>query len=421
MNVLVVSTNCFSDVYNNGKTLESIFSSFDKRNLAQVFFSENMNPDLNFCDNYFKISDVNVLKKLLKLDETCGEIIHSDDITQKNTYSKPSFIFRFSKFFTKYFELPRDLLWKFNSWRTENFLRWIDDFNPDVIFFVGGNQGFSHDLVLYLSKTFNIPLATYFTDDYLLFPKNNSILKMIQKFRMNIFYKKTINHSSLCFAIGDTMSKSYTEFFNKEFHSIMNSVDKQVFSNYTPNKVVVYSYFGGLHLNRWKMLIRLSNSLERGLINVYSIDLPSNKILDQFKKSNINYRGSVEGYDLKKAIKDSDVLLHVESDDNKNRQLTKLSISTKIPEYLMSGRFIVGFGPTEVASMRLLSENKIGIVIPSSITSNNLKLELNKITSNPELRIELGEAGYRYAIKHFDKKIISTNFKKIIKTIYHEK
>ena len=169
------------------------------------------------------------------------------------------------------------------------------------------------------------------------------------------------------------------------------------------------------------MLIRLSNSLERGLINVYSIDLPSNKILDQFKKSNINYRGSVEGNGLKKAIKDSDVLLHVESDDNKNRQLTKLSISTKIPEYLMSGRFIVGFGPTEVASMRLLSENKIGIVIPSSITSNNLKLELNKITSNPELRIELGEAGYRYAIKHFDKKIISANFKKIIKTIYHEK
>jgi hypothetical protein len=62
VNVLVVSTNCFSDVYNNGKTLESIFSSFDKRNLAQVFFSENMNPDLNFVNNYFKISDVNVLK-----------------------------------------------------------------------------------------------------------------------------------------------------------------------------------------------------------------------------------------------------------------------------------------------------------------------------------------------------------------------
>ena len=75
--VLVVSHNCFSKVSNNGKTLESIFSSFPKNDLGQVFFTEDSNIDFDFCDNFYRITDSNVIDSLLKGKSNCGQALSS--------------------------------------------------------------------------------------------------------------------------------------------------------------------------------------------------------------------------------------------------------------------------------------------------------------------------------------------------------
>jgi len=146
-------------------------------------------------------------------------------------------------------------------------------------------------------------------------------------------------------------------------------------------------------------------------VNVYSVEKPSDAILLEFRKSGINFKGAVEGIQLRSSILDSDVLLHVESDDSFNRSLTKLSVSTKIPEYLMSGRLVLGFGPEEVASMKILADNKIGVVISSSVSNEHLKSELVKLTSDFKFRQEMGLLGYNYAVKNFDNSKIANNFK----------
>lgn len=420
MKILVVSHNCFSKLYNNGKTLESIFSSFSKDTLAQIYFTENMQPDFDFCTSYFKITDINVLKSLLKGGADCGEILlpNDRDLNKKGSgSSKGSKLFRFAKSKIDHLVLFRDILWSFNSWKSKSLLHWSEKINPDVIFYVGGNFGFSHDIAFSLSKKFQIPLVSYFTDDYLIYPKSKNLFDRIQKIRMKNFYNKTVKYSSLSFAIGDVMADEYSAFFGKEFYSIMNSIEKEVYSPYFKKQEIIFSYFGGLHLNRWKMLIKLAQSLTTGSINVYSIEKPSEKVLLEFEKVNINFKGAVEGADLKNAILNSDVLLHVESDDTYNRSLTKLSVSTKIPEYLMSGRLVLGFGPAEVASMKILSDNNIGIVISSSISNDCLQSELIKITSNFELRERIGLLGYDYAIKNFDNKIIAKKFKMKIENL----
>lgn len=413
MKILIVSHNCFSKVYNNGKTLESIFSSFSKDSLAQIYFTENMQPDLDFCDNYFKITDVSVLKSVLKGGADCGEIIelNKNRDNNKSDSSKGSRLFSLAKSKIDHIVLFRDILWSFNTWKSKSLLLWSKKYNPNIIFYVGGNFGFSHKIAFFLSKKFQVPLVTYFTDDYLIYPKTKNLFDRIQKIRMKKFYNKTVNHSSLCFAIGNVMAEEYSTFFGKEFYSIMNSISKQEYLPCNEKDEIIFSYFGGLHLSRWKMIIKLAQSLSVGSINVYSIEKPSHKVLCEFKKVNIKFKGSVEGAELKKAILSSDVLLHVESDDPYNRTLTKLSVSTKIPEYLMSGRLVLGFGPTEVASMKILSENNIGVVISSSVSNDCLKSELIKITSNFELRKKIGLLGYDYAIKNFDNTKIAENFK----------
>jgi glycosyltransferase involved in cell wall biosynthesis len=420
MRILIVSHNSFSKVDNNGKTLESIFRSFSKENLAQVFFTENKNPDFDFCNNYFRIADIEVLKSLLKGFSDCGIVLAEEQKNLNknvNNIEKGSKLFRYAKSKVDHMVLFRDLLWSFNSWKSKPFLDWSSGFKPDVIFYVGGNFGFSHNIARFLFKHLEVPLVTYFTDDYLIYPKNKNLLDSIQRIRMKKFYAKTVQQSSLCFAIGDLMAEEYSSHFCKEFLPIMNSIEKQEYYPYLEKQGVVFSYFGGLHLNRWKMLIRLANSLSIGSLNVYSIEKPSEEILIEFAKANIKYIGAVEGTDLKNAILGSDVLLHVESDDLYNRTLTKLSVSTKIPEYLMSGRLVLGFGPEEVASMKILSDNKIGVVIASSISDDCLKSELIKIVLDFELRKRIGLQGYDYACENFDNKMIANRFKERVENL----
>ncbi|MBF2091294.1 hypothetical protein H1R85_02115, partial [Flavobacterium psychrophilum] len=251
----------------------------------------------------------------------------------------------------------------------------------------------------------------YFTDDYLIYPIDKNIFEYLQHQRIKLFYPKTIQQSSLCYAIGDLMANEYSNYFKKGFISIMNSVEKQDYVRYKPNVKIEMSYFGGLHLNRWQMLIKLANLVTDIKINVYCVEKPNEEILKLFLKSNINFRGAVEGENLKKAILSSDILLHVESNDLYYKSLTKLSISTKIPEYLMSGRFILGFGPPDVASMRILSDNHIGKVISSELTDGEIKTELDSIISNSDLRETIGKKGYNYAIEHYDKEKIAKDFK----------
>ncbi|MET3010573.1 hypothetical protein [Flavobacterium psychrophilum] len=411
--ILIISHNSFSKLFNNGKTLESIFGEFHKENLAQIFFSENEIPDLEYCNNYFKITDTNVLKSFFLGYSDCGSVVKSGESKNngKVLIKRQSTLFDFFKSRVDYLTIFRDILWSFNSWKSKSLLNWVCNYNPDIVFYVGGNYGFSHKIARYVSKKFNLPLVTYFTDDYLIYPIDKNIFEYLQHQRIKLFYPKTIQQSSLCYAIGDLMANEYSNYFKKGFISIMNSVEKQDYVRYKPNVKIEMSYFGGLHLNRWQMLIKLANLVTDIKINVYCVEKPNEEILKLFLKSNINFRGAVEGENLKKAILSSDILLHVESNDLYYKSLTKLSISTKIPEYLMSGRFILGFGPPDVASMRILSDNHIGKVISSELTDGEIKTELDSIILNSDLRETIGKKGYNYAIEHYDKEKIAKDFK----------
>lgn len=414
--ILVIAHNSFSDVLNNGKTLESLFKNFKKENLAQLFFSENESPDFDFCDNYFKVTDIDVAKGILKSREFCGKQIFkaSENITmaqrQKGTIVK---LFDVAKKYADKITLFRDYLWGLKTWKSKNLFQWIENFNPQAIFYVGGDSGFSHEISVFLSKKYNIPLAVYFTDDYLIFPKYRNPIDYLQRQRMKNFFAKSVGHASLCYAIGDLMAKEYTNHFKKEFLPIMNSIEIQEYVPYNEsNKKIVFSYFGGLHLNRWKMLAKFAEALPEGVVNVYSIAKPDQQIAERFKEAGIIFKGAVSGDNLQKAILESDVLLHVESDDDYNRSLTKLSVSTKIPEYLMSGRMVIGFGPKDVASMQIISQNEVGLVMSSNLTKNELSSELKKIVEDYEFRKEIGKKGYDFAIKHFNNQIIAEDFKK---------
>lgn len=408
--VLVISHNSFSDKRNNGKTLEALFSEFPKGLATQLFFHYSDTPDFSFCDNYYRIIEKDVLMSLFRKNKDIGCILSKEQYLIKEVnIVKPKFSNAINRIKSIIGDYGRDYIWRLGKWKSEGLLNWIRRFSPQVIFFVGGKSRFSANIALELSSIFNIPLVSYYTDDYLLSLPTDSIWNKIIFKKINVTISNVIHHSAGQYVIGDYMASEYSKYFHKPFKAVMNSVSIKPCQPYTQNDKITISYFGGLHLNRWRMIIKLASILPNNAhIDVYtSVNSINDSINNAFAEYDVSYRGSLSGDDLEKAMVCSDILLHVESDDDKNRRFTRLAVSTKIPEYLITGRPILGYGPTEVASMKILSDNQIGYVIDSDGVIELTKSKVKKLIDNFELRKELGSRGHEYARRNFDKKRIS--------------
>jgi glycosyltransferase involved in cell wall biosynthesis len=110
----------------------------------------------------------------------------------------------------------------------------------------------------------------------------------------------------------------------------------------------------------------------------------------------VNIRGSLEPNDVFGKLIESDILLHIESFTDVQRQYTRLSISSKIPQYLAAGRPILMYGPAEIAVTKYVQDSAAGVVV----YRNDLKELASAITGlakSSDLRERLGRAGWTLA------------------------
>lgn len=421
LKVLVVSHNVFSSTSNNGKTLKNIFSSFTKDEICQLYFIEE-NPDFSVASSYFKITDQEILKSLI-LNKPVGTVINYTNNAYITTSKKKASIYKnIPRVLMLFF---RNVMWNFGTWNSSTLKKWIKAQNPTHVFLVAGDSTFSHNIGLVISQEYKIPLSVFFTDDYVLHPLDRNILDRLYKKILLKQYYKTIENADLCYAIGSKMADEYKFRFKKKFHPIMNCVDMIPKDSLNDNEIITISYFGGLHLNRWKSIIKFAtylnnciNFIEKPvIIKVYSLYIRSD-IAYEFKKNHIQYMGGVTGNDLFKAMKDSDFFLHVESENLFDRHLTKLSISTKIPEYFIHNRPIIAYGPNEVASIQLLINKNLAFVINSeSIKDKNQTEALVKLLNNKEEQEKMANNAYYYAAHNNVKEIVSEKFYNSLKQI----
>lgn len=405
--VLLISNNVLSKIDNNGKTYASILSRYPPSSIAQLYFSIGGYEDDKLCSTYLNVTDWDVCRSIIKPIRTAkkNHNLCAESNSEKNA-QKRQMVGKIKKFLTP---LLRDVIWKFGSWYTPGLKEWLKEFRPDVVFLVSGPYNFPNRIAKKICEDFHIPLVLYYTDDYVVNSIKHNVFYPIVKFRRKKNYNRVISYSSKRYVIGEEMARVYSQYFDRPFDYIMNSVDIIPYSPKIVNGYnVIISYFGSLHSKRWNSIIKLSKSLpDNCIINVYTISLDDSIKSEILKYSKIRLCGGVKGTELLEAMHKSDFLLHVESDDKYYRRLTGLSVSTKIPEYLIASRPIIAFGPQEVASMKLLSNNKIGITIDSNTNTDNIRLLLNDFISKPNHLLEMTKRGYDFALKNFNRKIVS--------------
>lgn len=392
--VLVISHNPFSKTQNNGKTLASFFSGWPNSDLIQLFLTLD-EIDTDICSSFFRISDVDVLKAWLFKRHDYGVSLNKSNISQFNLDKSKMHQSKFYVFIRDLFQkryplmmLCRNYVWnRVKPWQNEVLNDWLDINKPDIIFFQSSNVYAIFDMVDYISCKLNIPVIMETTDDYLSTRFSLSIFKYINIYKMRKRYKKMVRKAYCTFVIGDAMKMEYENKFPGRYEVALNSINiSEKVTNYKYKKNnIVFVYAGNLGLNRWKVLSKIGTALHQirekhginSRLDIYSANVPNKKFQNIINTNqHINFCGKVSPDGLIEIKNSADFLVHVESFDKKNVEITRLSISTKIPEYLVSNRCIVAVGPEQVASIKYLKENNIAFVINDCKKIENRIFEL---------------------------------------------
>ena len=377
--VLIVSHNSFSSTNNMGKTLASYFSGFPKECLAQLYFHEGV-PQSNICNKYYSFSDKDALKSILNRYHVGYQ--YNDGCSEISNIKKTNGLYAVGKKKLPIALFARDLIWKLSNIKNKHLLQWVQKFNPDIIFFASGDYSFAYKIALFLSKALNIPLATCCLDDFYFYCnyKNKFLGKAYHRSFMKVV-RKVIDYSKCIFVTNELMAEEYELFFRRKC-SIL----------YTPAEInkeeIKYEdregirYLGGLSLNRHESLLDISRMLEKisskderiNCVDVYSNE-NSKEILRNFNMNNgIAFHGFADFSTVQEVIRNSLAVIHVEAFDDKCRQRTRLSLSTKIAESLASGTVLIAYGPLELASMQYLIKYNAAIV-SDNIEDLSLKIQ----------------------------------------------
>lgn len=419
--ILVISNNAFSDTSNNGKTLASFFKEYPEDKIAQLYFCSET-PNNKHCHNYFRITDEDVIKCFVKKSNICGSRIYGKITLKNRSYQRGNCSLATILKNYDLFRIIRELFWKREKWKTELLEQWLTEFSPKIIFFCAGDSGFAYDITTYIQEKFRAKLVMYITDDDVL-PRKT--ISPFCRLRRNYILNKTRNavgRSDLFITISQQMKDIYRELFNKDSIVAVNMTESMKDESITSknNKEITLVYAGGIHYKRYITLNLLAQSLKKynndpnnkkkAYLKIYSTQEHSRVILKYLDVEGASkFCGKLNAIQLKSVLNSCDIPVHVESFDSKSIESTKLSISTKIPEYLSLGKPVLAIGPSEVASIQYLEDSAFCIIKIDCIYS-----EVKKLLNDTKLCKELSQKALLKFQKNHKTEIV---LKKLIENI----
>jgi hypothetical protein len=368
--VLFVSVNPFSQTSNNGKTFASFFEGYPVDSLAQLYFHREI-PSSPVCENYFRITDEHLLHEIFRPWRVTGERVSS--LSTSETPIPPSTHTVLKESRTA--RLLRQILWTQIRFNNPELLSWLDDFRPEVVFFCGGDAASLYPKTTFLADRYGASLVFYITDDYVLpFRSLNPAAQLSRAWTRRVF-KRITARSDLVLTIGESMSMTYEREFGVVSTPIMNmiSVPASKPASRGPragDSPLVLLYAGSLHSNRWRVLAKLADSIERlaaqgvpARLRIFGPEPTPEMRAAIHRPPHSEHGGLLTPAELEAAVAGADTLVHVESDDPASMTVTALSVSTKIPEYLASGRSVLAIGPPRLASIEYLASHEVAIVV----------------------------------------------------------
>lgn len=419
MKVLIISHNALITFDNMGKTLLSLFSSFEKNELCQLYVYPSV-PNSDRCSSYFRITDKDILKSYFTAKVCSCEVYPDKNVNSIYEFKSDRSLYNNTKNRSPLRLLARDFMWRFSAWNNKSLKRWLNREKPDCIFVAPGKSKFIYDIALNISKKYKIPIVSYLCDEFYFVSAGQVFFERILRTCLKKKIEKLIAQSCCVITICNEAAEKYEKEFNCSTTTIMTGSsilkDEETASNTISNTI---TYMGNISSNRYISLMDIGRELneiniEKGTDYKLCIYSPEqNPIMirpfDDIKA--VEFCGFVTGEEYQKVFNSADIFVHVEAFDEKNIEKVKHSVSTKIADSLASGKCLFAYGPREVASMQHLIRNDCAIVATSR---EELKSVLKNALEDSELRKRVTENAVETAKRYHNSEVNSRLLKEVL-------
>lgn len=397
-NVLIVTRNVWDDKAGTSSTDTNLFGNYNPNALSQIYI-ESKKPQTKHCYNFFQISEYALIKRIWNKNVITGNFINllnnnsvkasaefenKEQMIMNHVRSNRSLFYSFA----------REILWLFNGWKSHEFKNYLDNNKVDVVFIYGSPLILMNRLQFYVLSRLKKPTAYYFMDDIYTYKsvKGSGTLNYVYKFFLRMSVRRVISQCQDFFVVSPKMKKEYDEIFNINSKILTKGIDfndikYQPKPLNTPLKIV---YLGQIIYGRSLTLISMANALKqinknsiKAQIHIYTGNYISKEIHNKLAIENTSFIMPLVPYEKVSGIMtDADIVVFAESLDEKYKNIARLSFSTKITDYLSSGKCIIAIGGVDVAPIEYLIENDAAIVITSEM---EIEEKLRYIIENPWL------------------------------------
>jgi glycosyltransferase involved in cell wall biosynthesis len=413
--VLVVGAYPFSRSRSDGITLSNLFQGWPAERLAQVHLLP-LPTTTDVCSSYFRIGPRNsrLERALRRMLAACRKPTGSGRPASGNSLAGPAGA---DNQLLTHLRVAADLI---PSNFPPDLMPWLRQQRPDLVYSLLGGVRVNR-LALRIARELEVPLVPHFMDDWPSTMYKSGEVFGLARIALLRTVRAVIRQAPQGLCISRPMAEEYEHRFGIPFDVFANCVGDDVFADSPSGQrpaggPLELVYVGGLHLGRCRSLVQIAASLDRlaGEQQAFQLTIHTPESdLKRFQSEFDAYRSVrlgrwLPGEEVPEVLRRADVLVHVESFAPDHRRYTRLSLSTKIPQYLAAGRPVLGYGPAEVASMQHIAQTRAGLVVGAA-EPEALREALRQLLDVKQ-RQYWGGNGLEYARSHHRREVSARRF-----------
>ena len=414
---LVIGINAWRED-GTAHTLMDIFRCWKPDRLALVYTRADL-PNTDVCHRYFQISESQVLKSVLKpwmkvgrevknTPSTNGAEISAEHARYASAHKKSSSLL----------PLLREIVWKFGHWKTPALRKFVQDFNPDIVFVPIYPTVYMGWIQKYIIKLTGKPTVCYLADDNYSYDSCNGLLGYLHRFWLRQQVGPLARGSKQMFVIVEKEKEDTDSRFGTNSVILTKSLDftGKSYQPHTPNSPLKFVYTGSMIIGRDKTLAMLADTInkaneETGSIKaelyIYSQTEPKEDVLSRINRGASHFCGQISRDEVLKVQREADVVVFAEALSGKESNAAKLSFSTKITDYLSNGKCILSIGKNDIAPIDYFRRNDSALIATSVEEIEKL---VREIITNPGLTDEYGRKAFDCAVRNHERSMMNERF-----------
>lgn len=396
----------------------ALLESYPSENIASICIRDEI-PDSKVCSRYFSISENKVIKSLFRRGVKTGAQIAPGTPCDDKNEDLQAHNERYKKMKKRPYTLllAREVIWKLGAWRTPELDAFLDSFQPDII--LHSMEGYIHlnRIVEYAIKRTGAKAAGYIWDDNFTYKQSKKLGYKIYRFFQRRSLKSLAQKTDAFFAITEKTKEEADAFFGIDCHILTKPLNSMPVVKYGAlQKPLRLLYTGKLYIGRDMSLLKVVEAIEQFPPDTFFVDVYTDSQLekDYLKKMNPKVcciHKPIPQEEILRKQKEADVLLFLEDIDGPDAQVARLSFSTKLTDYLSSGRCIFAVGNGDTAPMAYLRDHDAAF---TACTQAEIMESLQKLAQSPEQVIACAKRTAALGIQNHSKEKIQAIFDGVI-------